>query len=590
MHDKRQSNTPYYYQPQQRKFQSQYPLTRPYFSDRRYQYKAFRNAGKANPLMKSPQSTFAASSYSQTMKPQPQGQYISFYYPQRTRYRDWSRKVFEANAYARKWQIAQQQKHLLRNQKVNQGGAEIKLFVAGVNPTGNVQAQWIDHNRFPKQNDQNNQNTAVANSNTLPPGSAKSFQTSFSPVAAPSMNSDLPNHKPTLPKLQPQLITNRPSHNANQVSSTQGKASSITPNANSGLVSVGVKNQSLQPNAQTNSLFDKASTAKSNLNQAILSDNLGGAVLGPNAHSLLQSDTLQETPWSGTNGNSHAGMRAPGQHKANSLQNYAPHIPGPNANTNLQNKNIPGQGQDKNSNNQNLAGSKGAVNVQSNSLNSLPQNNLAHSSPNANLSPNRGQELMKSQVKTAQPSESLALGAAHMEKSTPQTFNGGLVSEPASRPESQVGLSPPSPPNATPTKKNLASRNGAPVNTNPNQTPLDREMALKNILFPPPTATKNQAMQSAPGQMVPSFPAFRYDANHPETGQIGLNNYRKNNIPRVNSRKSLVSQHNPVPYKSSFPLMLHKISPYFKMRRNLKQTSSGQARARRRFLELQRKC
>lgn len=554
LHNKRQSNTPYYFQPQQRKFQSQHPLTRPYFSDRRYQYNSpFRNAGEPNQPMKSTQSAFAASPYSQTIKPQPQGQYISFYHPHRTRYRDWSRKVLEANAYARKWQIAQQQKHLLRNQNVNQGGAEIELFVAGINPAGNVQQ-------------------------------------SFSPFVAPNMNSGLPNHKPTLPKLQPQLMTNTPSHNTNQVSSTQGKANSITPNANSGVVTVGVKNQSLQPNAQANSLFDKASTAKSNLNQAILSDSLGGAVLGPNAHSLLQSDTLQETPWSATNGNSHAAMRAPGQHKANSLQNYAPHIPGQNANTNLQNKNIPGQGQDKNSNNQNLADSKGAVNLQSNSLNSLPQNNLAHPSPNANLAPNRGQELMKNQVKTAQPSKSLALGAVHIDKSTTQTFNGGMLSEPASRPESQVGLSPPSLPNATPTKKNLASRNGAPVNANPNQTPLDREMALKNILFPPPAATKNQAMQSAPAQMVPSFPAFRYDANHPETGQVGLNSYRKNNIPRANSRKSLVSQHNPVPYKSSFPLMLHKITPYFKMRRNLKQTSSGQARARRRFLELQRKC
>ena len=534
MHDKRQTNTPYYFQLQQSKLQSQYPLTRPYFSDRRYQYNsAFPNAAEANQPMKSLQSAFAASSYSQTATQQPQGQYMSsVYYLHPPHYRDWSRKVREANAYARKWKIAQQQKHLLRNQKVKQGGAEIKLFVAGVNPTGNVQAQWIDHNnRFPKQNDQKNQNIAVANTNTRPSGSTESFQQSSSPVVAPNVNSGLPNHKPSPPKLQPQLITNTPLHNANQVSSTQGKANSITPNANSGVVTFRVENQSLQPKAQTNSVVDKASTDKPNLNQAILSDNLGGAVLGPNAHSLLQSNTLQKT---------------------------------------------------NNRNNQNLASGKGAANVQSNSLNSLSQNNLDDPSSNANLSPNREQEVIKNQVKTSQPSKSLAIGAA-------QTFNGGLASGHASRPESRVGISPPSPPNATPTKKNLASRNFAPVNANPNQTPLDREMALKNILFPPP-ARKSQGIESVPQQMVPSFPAFRYDANHPETGKTGLASYRKNNIPRANSRNSLVSRHNRVPYKSSFPLMLHKISPYFKIRRNLKQTPSGQARARRRFLELQRKC
>ena len=77
-------------------------------------------------------------------------------------------------------------------------------------------------------------------------------------------------------------------------------------------------------------------------------------------------------------------------------------------------------------------------------------------------------------------------------------------------------------------------------------------------------------------------------------GRVFLKGYRRNNIPHppfsVNEKKVEVPHRGPLPYKGSFPLMLHKISPYLKMKRNLKLTSSnGKGKERRRFLELQSK-
>ena len=621
-HDKRQTAPPYYFQPQQSILQSQYPLTRPYFPAPRYQYNAgFKNSGRAKHPIKPPPSTFAAQPYSQTIKAQPQGQYISYYYPHRTHYRDWSQKLLEASAYAQKWQLARKQEMAVRNQNANQGDAGIKLFVAGINPNGDVQGKWVDQSNLQASNGQKNQellrnkplqqNVVATNTNVDSSGSTRPIEQSASAATVANANSGRPNNNPILPKLNPQLGTNPPSNNANQFSPTQAKANPIS---SSRTVAVGVKNPNFQTKTQTNSLLDKVSTTKPTLNGAILSENLGGAVLGPNAHSLLQSATSQQTPGSGTHGEPRGGVGAPVKPninlspKPNSIQNTAPPKPGENINTKFQNNNVPRQGQGKNLP---LQINKGTGNVQSDA-NSLPRKNTAFPPPSANLSPKRlsvtsGSKIsfVKPQMKTTQPPKGLALNAANIDKSTAQELNAWLSSKPVPRPPSQAAFPQPPATNATPNNKNLALSNSASGNTNPNQTPLHRELALKNLLFPPPPAfTRKQDSQStslassnaiqknvSPPQIVPSFPAFRYDANLPVTGQTGFSSFRRNYIPDAASvaynKKSLVPQHGPVPYKSSFPLMLHKISPYFKMKRNLKRMAGGQAKARRRFLELQ---
>ena len=205
-------------------------------------------------------------------------------------------------------------------------------------------------------------------------------------------------------------------------------------------------------------------------------------------------------------------------------------------------------------------------------------------------------------TKNMRPPNGVALDVFNIEKTAAQKLNAGLASTSASRPQVTV-IGQPSTLNAV-----SASRNSVPGNVNRIQTQLDKELALKNILFPPPAASSNQVygtasnafqkqQQPSQGQvdnMTPTFPAFRYNVNLPAAGQTGLSSYRRNSVPHApsaaNIEKSNVPRRNTVPYKSSFPLMLHKISPYFKMKRNLKQAASEQAKARRRLLELQRKC
>lgn len=166
----------------------------------------------------------------------------------------------------------------------------------------------------------------------------------------------------------------------------------------------------------------------------------------------------------------------------------------------------------------------------------------------------------------------------------------------ASAPSSQALVTQPSGLRVAPNSKNSFSNDLPGGLSHDPQTQLDKELALKNLLFPPPAASKNQAYSTNPvvpsnsaqfqqpqqgpraqvDNMIPTFPAFRYDRRH--------------NIPQSPSRidkKSFVPQTNKVPYKGSFPLMLHKFSPYFKMKRNLKQVASEKAKARRRLLELQ---
>ena len=631
IHDKRQTTT-YLFQPQQDKRLSQYPVTRAYLSASRYQYNpAFKNIGRTIQQIKPPppSSTFVASPYVQTFKPQPRGHYTqSYYYPHRTYYRDWSRKVLEAGNYARKWQTARKQNFHFRNQKTNKGNVGIKLFVAGINKNGNVRGKWIGQNYLQKPNNQKDQQFLQ----NKPPQQNAAPSIAY---ASTNVNIGLPNNNPSDPELKTQPVTNLPSHSYNQHSQAQENITPISSDANSGEVKLGAKNLQLQTQISS-SLGDKASTTNANSNGAILSDNLGGAVLGPNAHSLLQSATLQQAPVTGASGIHQGGVgplastnQLP---KTDSLQKYATLKTGESVNKKLPSYDIPRQRQGENilfSNNQHPI-NKTPVNLESNK-NSLPRKNTSFSQPSANLSatfqPNAkaantpviGQENHENlpgtaagvskipsvipQKKTSQPAKNLALDPANVDKAIAQKLNAELASVSASRSQSRAVFSQPSASTATPNK--VASRINAPGKINPNQTPFNRELALKNILFPPPAAMSNQPSgrpsqdfpntvqkNVSPQQIVPSFPAFRYDANLPATGQSGSNSYRRNNIPHPASmaRKSLVPQLNPVPYKSSFPLMLHKISPYFKMKRNLKQMDSGQARARKRFLELQSKC
>lgn len=499
----------------------------------------------------------------------------------------------------------------LQKQKSNPSNAGIKLFVAGVNGNGNVQGHWIDQGKIKKPNGQQNQeflrnklsqqNVAAKIPNTEFVGSKRPLQQSAPPVTGVNVNNGLPSGA---------LIASKPTN--------------------------------LQSQTQINSFHDIGSTTKPNSNEAILSDNLGGAALGPNAHSLLQPTTPQQASQNGALGNVQGSQSEPKQSnanpqpKANSVQNYASLDSGDNVNKGSPNDgNIPRQGQTKNvpsSNVQNPPINTSMNNLQVNSA----QKNTASPLPNASLTAVRGPASQtkaagkpltgfgsnlsnsvtgESQIsssthwmKSTQPPNAPA-DSINIDKSTAQQLNAGLASTSASRPPSQTMETQTSTPNAVP-YNNSGSRNSVPGNVNRAKTQLDKELALKNLLFPPPAASRHQVygtalnavqkpqpQQLSQGQvnnMIPSFPAFRYDANLPATGQTVFNSYRRNSIPHspsaAKNKKSFVPRHNPVPYKSSFPLMLHKISPYFKMKRNLKLVASEQAKARRRFLELQRKC
>ena len=507
-------------------------------------------------------------------------------------------------------------KELLQKQKSDPSSAGIKLFVAGVNRNGKVLGQWIDHSKLQKPNGRQNQEflrnkpsqekfvTKIPNVEFL--GSSRTMQQS--PVSTVTMASRPPTDAALALKHNPQLQLSRPLNT---------KTSATSPiQTNLGGAAIGDINRNLQSQTQANSFLDKGSTTIPNVNEAILSDNLGGAALGPHAHSLLQPTIAQQASQVAIG----ALRNAPGRQsetrqsnpnpkpKANSIQSYGSLNPGDIVNKVLpSNANIPKQGQEKtvlSKNNQHPLVNMATYNMQANTAPNLSTGPPPQTKVDLSSGITKGMQISSvvSVAKNMRPPNAVALDATNIDKTTAQKLNAGLASTSASRPQATV-LAQPSIPNSV-----SASRNSVPGNVNRVQTQLDKELALKNILFPPPAASSNQVygtasnafqkqQQLSQGQvdnMTPTFPAFRYNVNLPATGQTGFNSYRRNNVPRApsaaNSKKLILLQRNTVPYKSSFPLMLHKISPYFKMKRNLKQAASEQAKARRRLLELQRKC
>ena len=526
----------------------------------------------------------------------------------------------------------------LQKLKSDPSRAGIKLFVAGVNGNGNALGQWTGHGKVQTPNGQQNQafikkkqsqqNVADKIPNAEFLGSTRPLKQSAGTITGVTMNSGLPGGAPVAskPNLQLQSTAIVPNSGA----PTKANAMSKTGGA-----LVGDINTFLLSQAQASSFLDKGSRANPNANEAILSDNLGGATLGPNAHSLLQPTAVQQPEGqSSTLGNVQGSQKdskqssANLQPQANSIQSFAPLNSGDNPNKGSPNKGaIPSQGQSKNvpsSNDQHPPISTGTNNVQADTA----QKDTSPSLLNAGGGPAAQTKVVDKPVtgngitllntgtggsqlpsttpamKSMQPPNALA-DSNRIDKSTAQRLTAGIALTSASRPPSQPVMKQPSTPKAVPYNNNAGSRNSVPGTINRVQTEIDKELALKNLLFPPPVSPSNQVhgtainafqtlqpQQLSRGQsntMIPSFPAFRYDANLPAIGQT----YRRNGIPHPLSasknKKSMVPQHNPVPYKSSFPLMLHKISPYFKMKRNLKQVASEQAKARRRFLELQRK-
>ena len=596
--DKRQISPPLYYQLPQSRFQNGRPITRTYFPPPRYQYSsAFRNTAPIRPT-KQFQSAYTGSP--KIFNAQAQRRYTSYYYPHRTHYRDWSRKLVEASAYARRVQDMRK-KELLQKQQSDPSSAGIKLFVTGVNRNGNVVEQWIDHGKIQKPNDlqkqgllkhkpsQENFDGKIPNVEFL--GSSRTMQQS--PVSTVPMDSRPPTDTALAPKRNPAQPQISGSLNA------KTSAASPTQSHLGGNV-IGDINRNLQTQTRANSFLDKGSTKIPKTNEAILSDNLGGAALGPNAHSLLQPTIAQQAVQVG------ALRNAPGrsseikqsntnaQPKADSIQSFGSLNPG-----DIVNKGSPGHP------NQQHPDTTATYNMQANAAPNLSAVLEPPSQTKADLSNSitKGTQIssMASVTKNMRPANAVTLDATNIDKTTAQMLNAGLASTSASRPQATV-LAQPSTSNAV-----SVSRINVPGNVNRVQTQLDKELALKNILFPPPAAASNQVygtasnafqkqQQLSQGQadnMTPTFPAFRYNVNLPRNGQSGFNSYRRQNIPRApsaaNSKKSIVPQRNTVPYKSSFPLMLHKISPYFKMKRNLKQAASEQAKARKRLLELQRK-
>lgn len=550
IHDKRQATS----------YVSQYPA---YFPAPRYSpyNPSFRNSGHTLQSSLSEQSPFVASSpYSQTLSAQPHEPYISYYYPHQTHFKDWSRKVLQAGDYAEKWQTARKQKLFLANQKASQGSGGIKFFVAGINKNGNMQSEWVGQTQLQKPRDGSKLNVKTA----------------------------LANNGPQDSKLQPQLVAN-PTMLQQQ---TPIQVNPVSNNTNLAAEPVSIRQQT-----QTSSFQDKGSRENANSNHTILSDNLAGAVLGPNAHSLLQSATSLQTPVSTTMAN-HQGVVGT---SSNFNKEQSPV-------TNVPDSRIPGQKQSE---------KIPLEKEQHTSVSELPiqgdSNFQSLKNPNppllgASSSIKAGQELtpanstgvanngVKNLQSIPQYSQDLPLDTHNMDKTTAQILNSRLTSISASRPQSEVKYSPNSASSANTIPKNTAvvTRNSAPGKDTSKEALINRELALKNILFPPPSETRKlpyggTQKNVTPQQTVPSFPAFRYNENRPVSSQFSFNSNRRDEIAHPPNRKWLVPQSNPVPYKSSFPLMLHKISPYFKMKRNLKQTANGQAKARRRFLELQSK-
>ena len=451
-------------------------------------------------------------------------------------------------------------------------------------------------------------------------GATGPLQQSASPVSISNMNNGPPSGTAFVAN-HPELQANQPFKNPIQHPETNTKANQLSPVPTLGGVAVGnAINANLQSQPGVDPSLGKGSTTNLNSNGAILSDKFEGAALGPKAHSLLQPNPGQQPGQSGNLMQGQGGQIGVKKASDNPQPkvNYTPLNSGNNINNvSPSNDNTPRQGQPKNvpsSSNQQPLVNKGPDNfiVLGNSLSMSLENtdSLLQTSASDKPVPGRSQASSPKQVmKNIQPPKDLALDSANVDKSTAQELNAGLAFTSASRPPSQTVVTQPSSPNSAPNDKNSASRNNLPGSVSRDQTQLDRELALKNLLFPPPAATGNQAYGTNPrvtsnsvqaqqpqqisqGQVdntIPTFPAFRYD---PAAGQTGFGSYRRNHIPHfpsANGKKSLVPQHNKVPYKSSFPLMLHKVSPYFKMKRNLKLMASEQAKARRRLLELQRK-
>lgn len=551
IHDKRQATS----------YASQYPT---YFPAPRYsQYNpSFRNYGHTLQPSLSVQSPFFASSpNSQSLSVRPHEPYISYYYPHKTHFKDWSRKVLQAGDYAKKWQTARTQKLLLANQKANQGSGGIKFFVAGINKNGNMQSQWVGQTQLHKPND----------------GSTMNFKTA------------LASNGPLDSKLQAQLV-------ANPTMLQQQSPTQVNPVSNN--TNLAAEPVSITQQTQTNSFHDKGSRENANSNHTSLSDNLAGAVLGPNAHSLLQLAVSQQTPADSTTFAPHQGVVGTSSY-FNKEQSPV---------TNVPESRIPVQKQsEKLLSEKEQHSSVIELPVQVNS-NSQPLKNPNAPLRSASSSIKAGQELTpanttgvaNNEVKNLQSipqySQDLPLDTHNMDKTTAQMLNLRLTSISASRPQSEVKYSPNSASSANTIPKNTAvvTRNSAAGKDISKEALINKELALKNILFPPPSVTRNLPFGGTqknvtPQQIVPSFPAFRYNENRPVSSQFSFNTNRRDEIAHPLNRKWLVPQFNPVPYKSSFPLMLHKISPYFKMKRNLKQMANGQAKARRRFLELQSK-
>ena len=601
-YDEKRQNFASYYSYQQSKSRLPSSFSRQYYyPDPRYRYNSRftsqTGAGQTNWPMTRQQTALGNFVHSQ---PQPRRQFNSNYYPQRKHYRDWSQKVLAANAYERQVENEMAKQHRLSPQEgnINHGGGEIQVFVAGVNANGKLQGEWINEKKF--ENDLRNQrliknkpsaqNVASAVTNTRLSAPSNFIQQGVYASSARNSNSGILKNQPTFSKLAGTQTK------TNSLSYKEYVTSRHDPNTNSGLPTAEFKYQNLQPGTQTN---NNVSAEKPRLHGTILSDNLGGAVLGPNAHSLLQSESLQQNPSSGSLGNLPGGVSSPIQPnrnpapKSNLLPMDGHAAPGQNSNANV-------HGQNKNANTQH-GNVKSPANLHGNLLDSLPRKNVASHSPNINSFPATfGHISMQDQVTNGGPRKGLALDPAHIDKTTAQNLSAELAIITGSKERSKGNTKQSS--NAASTNKKTSSKASAPENSNPNHGRLDTELALKKFLSSPnevvrplsglsPNLVENGLSSQ---QAMPSFPAFRYEANHPDTRQGIFNGYRRDNIPHppfsVNEKKVQVPHRGPLPYKGSFPLMLHKISPYLKMKRNLKLTSSnGKGKERRRLLELQSK-
>ena len=681
---------------QQKKLKYTYPFSRAYFPLRNRYHPGLLTSEKRRYPLKPLQAgfeTIGSRRYLHHLNSRYNSVYTPYYYPHRTHYRDWSRKLAKESVVSRRLDIIRKQNAPLQNRNLHQGDAGVKFFVTGIRPPG----QWMNEANVRLQTGHPDlhlvgKSSLQQNIATSSAPYEKQSPSSFNGVVGKNKYQE--THFPT------------PNIRFHQKSFVDGKGNAASLNSNR--LGIPLKEKNLQnqnqalkvmtkqvPAALTKGTLTEASdpamrsslqtspysnhvsaalTTNDKANGLIKSENLEGATLGPYAHSLLQQNVspkllalqAQDTspkrrqgPSSGSVQNRHlpqSGLKALGNVKDNSSSTPSHPNLGLDAMSTPQIISIQPTTPEFQLFSHTLTSplQRHFQNGGSARGSSLPPPALVAQANNAteilvggskvNLK-NGNNDLSHNVMRTTQlPVKSPGIRKTQPLMSIPSNYvnaNNKLIAPRPSGPSTftstfknsapKVMLSP-----TLPNKSPYHIKNTWPRNTGVNNALSNRELALKNILFPPVSApispgllttqrippnvfqrsTMSQQQFRSPApteqqrQLLRSGSAFpskkqiphlsgndlrvnRLDSvNVPLTRQEIVSSYQQNNILRdahPSYKKSIAAQHVAMPFENSFPIVLHKVSPYFKMKRNLMRIANEQAKERRRLLELQRK-